>query len=324
MTDHRQDPTTAGDDLDRFQHEFGRSLVAAAREHEAARLPHARPARRRRGAAIGIAVAAAATVLIVTALPSPGDHDAPLLGASPAEAAVQELRRSLHEGVLIRKAETTNFGRTTTHETEEDWTDLATRAQHVRVTRPDPDDTLEYWNPSDDERWTSGGRRRAPDGRRIVEHTKPGNVQNISGEQSPAEEVDDLLTKAKDGEVVVVRRAVEHGKPVVVLERRERCYSTPDNLTGMCRDPKKPSRWPDDGPAGMRPVTSFQTWWLEEGATPRMLRYENGNVTRGSTKREVVYRSRYTRWDVLPATPKTLSLVRPPAFPADEYLVQED
>ncbi|MEV4419164.1 hypothetical protein AB0L40_04215 [Patulibacter sp. NPDC049589] len=322
MTDSPQDPTAAPEDLERFRDDFGRALFAAAREQDAVRrLPTTRPRRRR--AAIGIAVAAAATVLVVTALPSPGDHDSPLLGASPAEAAVQQLRRSLREGVLVRRAETTQYGRTVERRTEEDWTDLATREQHVRYSSDDPKRDSEYWNPSKHERWTRGSRRAA-DGRPVVTHGDLHGAENTSSSQSPAEEVDDLLKRARNNDLVVRRTTTANGTKVLVLEQRQKCYADATNNAGVCPDPEKRSRWPQGGPAGLRPVTSFQTWWLQEGDTPRILRYENGAVAYGTTKRDVVYRSRYTRWDVLPATEQNLRLVRPPAFPADRFLVIEE
>lgn len=322
MTDPRQDPTPARDELERFRDDFGRALLTATREHEDARpAPHARP-RRRTGVAL-VAATAAAAVLVAVGLPSPGDDDTPLLGASPAEAAVQELRRSLREGVLVRRAETTQYGRTAERRTEEDWTDLATRQQHARITDGDPENDLEYWNPSESERWTRG-TRRTPDGRVLVRHTVDDDQENISSTQSPAEEVDDLLDRARNDDLVVLRRTVEAGERVVVLEQRERCYASPDGGSATCPDPEKPDRWPAGAPDGLRPVTLFQTWWLQEGAEPRILRHENGNVPYGTTERDVRYRIRYTRWDVLPATAQHLALVRPPAFPADRFLVVEE
>lgn len=319
MTDDRHDTTTAGEDLERFRDDFGLALISAARERDTVRRIPAGGSRRRRAVAIGLAATAVAAALVVTGVPSPGDRDAPLLGVTPAEAAVQELRRSLHEGVLARRAETTQYGRTVQRRVEEDWTDLATRQQHVRVTGGGPRPDSEYWNSSRHERWTRTGAR-APDGRQIVEHAAD-DAENISSAQSPAEEVDDLLARAREGDLVVVRRTVSDGTKVVVLEQRERCFATPDNSAGSCPDPAGPSRWPEGAPAGMRPATTFQTWWLEEGDTPRILRHENGAVFRGTTRRDVAYRVRYTRWDVLPATAEHRSLVRRPAFPADRFLV---
>lgn len=322
MTDSPHDPSTARADLERFRDDFGHALFAAARaQDDVRRLPSPRPRRRR--VAIGVAVVAAATVLVVTALPSPGDHQAPLLGPSPAEAAVQELRRSLQEGVLVRRADTTQYGRTVVRQTQEDWTDLATRQQHVRYITDAPRKVTEYWNPSKHERWTRGSRRAA-DGRPVVTHAVHQDTENISSSQSPAEEVDDLLKRARSNDLVVGRTTLANGTKVLVLEQRQRCYATPDDATMECGGADGPNGWPRGGPSTMRPVTSFQTWWLQEGDTPRILRYENGAVAYGATKREVVYRSRYTRWDVLPATEKNLRLVRPPAFPADRFLVIDE
>ena len=67
---------------------------------------------------------------------------------------------------------------------------------------------------------------------------------------------------------------------------------------------------------GLEAVISYQTWWLSDDEKPRILRYENGSIAAGTTVREPGYRIVYRRWQVLPATPRHLGLVRPELDPA--------
>jgi len=265
------------------------------------------------------AVVVTAVAFAVADLSLPGSDEQPgfSVGATAAAAAVGELSDSLERGVLARVAvQTSRFGSVGVT-TETDWTNLANRDRHTRVQSGDLD--LEYWNPSVHERWTIDHRWRAADGRTVVNYTD-GDAKNNSSAASPVEEVGELLDLARRGELTLRREGDE-----VVVERTDRCFASPDLGAMECADPDGGAdrRWPDAPPAGMKAVTSFQTWWLSATGQPRLLREENGAIEAGSSRREVVFRSDYRRWEVLPATPENLRRVDPPSFPAGRYLVLE-
>ena len=73
---------------------------------------------------------------------------------------------------------------------------------------------------------------------------------------------------------------------------------------------------------GLEAVIAYQTWVLSDDEKPRILRYENGSIAAGTTVREPGYRIVYRRWQVLPATPQHLGLVRPEFDPASSLVLK--
>ncbi|HWK25922.1 MAG TPA: hypothetical protein VNS09_05125 [Solirubrobacter sp.] len=307
MTQHEESTQVA---YEAFREAFGAELVGAVRRREAA----GRRWRRRASTTVP-AVAVAAAAFTAVGLSVTGSEDAPRLGAGAATAAVRELRDSLEHGVLVRVAVNREQRGATSVTTESDWTDLATRDRHTRLQGEDVD--LELWNPSPHERWTVNRAWRSADGRAVVNYTD-GDAENASSAATPKEEVEKLLRLARDGELTLTRTGDE-----LAIERTERCFASADLGYVECPDPASgpDPRWPDAPPDGLKAVTTFETWWLAAEGQPRILRQENGAIDAGSKHRDVVFRTDYRRWDVLPATAENLRLVNPPTFRADRYLV---
>ena len=317
MTEHPNQPNDPRIRYERGRDDFGRALIEAARDREHQTVAPRR--RRRRSIAVvgGLALAGGLAALAV-GIPSPS-RDLPgapkTIGVSPAVAAVTALRDSLHSGVLVRDAidESPFLGRNRT----QDWTDLATRDQHMKILGKITD--LEYWNPSEHERWTiESPMFRAKDGRRVVSHTTDNGSSNGSASESPREEIDRLLKLARSGDVTL-RPGGRDGERV--LERRQECYSARNDGVMECPDPAKPSLWPRGARHGMRPVLAYERWWITAGDEPRMLRYDNGNLDQRGHNRTPIFTTVYREWRVLPATAANLALVRPPQFPSDRYLI---
>ncbi len=304
---------------------FGTALVAAAAAREGAAPRRAR--RRRRGLAVagGLALAGGIAVLAV-GIPSPGGlgrggDEQPgggsVIGASPALAAVTAMRDSLRDGVLVRDAILDRVGDPAFHSRQQDWTDLATRDQRMRISESRSDQ--EFWNPSEHERWTlESPRIRAADGRRrVVTRTLDAGSSNASATESPVEEIERLLAQARRGELTI--RRLRNGERVI--EQRERCYGNPSASGGTCPDPTKPNRWPEGAPRGLTPVLMYQRWWITDDASPRMVRADNGTLAPDGTARRVVFTIRFREWRVLPRNEQTLALVNVPRFDLARFLV---
>lgn len=305
------DPVASREALTRFRDDFGRDLLDAACRPERSRM-------RRRAFAFGVpALVAAAAVALVLVLAG-GRPGGSILGASPAEAAVRGLSRSLREGVLVRRSVSTQRTSNGILRTEvEDWTDLATRDQRTRT--HSADGWSEYWNPSATERWTRDPALETRDGRDVVVRTRGQDLRNASSEASPVEEVAELERLAATGELLLHRSPSASGRTEVELERRERCFADAGRDGQVCR--KHDDAWPKGGPPGLRPVITYTTWWLTDGPRPRILRYEVGTIDAGSVVRRVIVRQRYTGWRVLTPTRRHLELVAVPHFDPVRVLV---
>jgi hypothetical protein len=297
--------------------DFGDRLVAAAARRGRRPLP-------RRAVGLGCATVAAAAAILAVGVPRPGNAPVPLIGgAADAVAAAQQLSRVLGEGVLVRRVETTTYGGDQAGVSiVEDWTDLSTRDQHLRGRGRFG--VFEFWNPSAHARWTAEPAYRARDGRQVVTYEYDEGGGNMSASASPAEEVRALLVSARRGNVRA-RQVTRDGERTMLLERQSTgCQQSPGG--GMIQCPELPrGDAPDRDPnSDLQDVTQFERWWVKTGQNPRLVAYDNGVIPldgEGARVRRVYVSSKYPVWDVLPATEKNLALVRPPAFPADEYFV---
>lgn len=310
------DPS-ARDHYEQAREDFGHRLVAAAARRERRPVP-------RRAVGLGLATAVAAAAIVAIGLPSPGKDQAPLVGgASDAVAAVTQLRDVLAQGVLVRRAELTTYsGDQAGTSINEDWTNLATRQQHMRgSSRFGP---FEYWNPSEHGRWTYEAAYRSKDGRKVVTYEYDEGSGNMSAAASPLEEIQRLLRQAKAGELTT-RKVTKDGESVTLVERQSTgCEQTPDG--GMIQCPELPrGDAPDRDPqTDLEGVTQFERWWIKTGASPRLVAYDNGVIPLKGTdagERRRYVTITYPVWKVLPATEENLKLVNPPEFPADDYLV---
>lgn len=335
MTDHTtptsDDPREA---FERGRLAFGAALVAAAEAREEVGASSVRSRRRRRGlAAVGGLVLAGGTVALAIGVPAPaglgsGDDDQPgrppVIGASPALAAVTAMRDSLRDGVLFRDVTSVghfagpNGGRSRT----QDWTDLTTRDVHVKFVGRQP--SMEYWNRGAHERIELQPTEfLAPDGRRVVTVARDTSVGNASATQSPAEEIERLLAQVEAGRITL-RAGGRQGERV--LESVSRCFSWNQDAALECGEargnPKnKGAHWPDTPPADARAVRLYERWWISAGDEPRMLRYDNGTMPPTGNRRRVLVNSVWNDWRVLPRNDATLALVRPPRFDPKTYAV---
>lgn len=323
-----QHPTPSDDSSEQYERgrdAFGSTLVAAARSQER---DAQSSSRRQRGLAISGSLAlicGLAALAIGIPKPMSGSTDDPaspsgatLVGASSAVAAVNAIRDAMDSGVLVRDVVSERIGHPDERSHVRDWTDLATRDQHVQFLQS-PAGRSEYWNPSVHERVQIEPREySSPDGRRVVSFVS-SDAENASAAESPTEEIDRLLKGMREGRL----RAQTDVKPgEIVLERQEKCFSQASAAYMECGalDPTR-GTWPTDPPNGMTAVYSYERWWISDSEIPRILRYDNGTLSPRRTDRKPIFTTEYREWKVLPRTPANLDLVRVPDFDQDRYLI---
>lgn len=326
MSEHRSSKTS-DDPREQYEHgrdAFGAKLFAAARSQEA---PSKGSRSRRQLATGGIVALAGGLAAFAIGIPSPlhAPHDdpaapgaSPLVGPSSALAAVTAMRSSLHTGVLEREVVNQRVGVANERSRFRDWTDLATRDQHMQFLEG-PGGASEYWNPSLHDRvQLEPPEFSSPDGRRVVSVSSSDN-ENASASESPVEEIDRLLKEVRAGKLTS-RRSERRGE--IVFERREKCFSQGSAGYLECGelDPKR-GTWPTDPPKRMTAVLSYERWWVADGRTPRMLRYDNGTLAPNGTGRRPIFRSEYLRWNVMPRSEANLDLVRVPDFDDARFFV---